>query len=138
MTFYADWKNASPTASGAPHQGNARTATTVAPPLFVLGAALGLGMAVLLLGVGAQAQMPAPAPAQVAAASATPSEPKYTVAQIAQAFSFIDSNRDGKLSREESAGFRGVARHFDEADVNKDGVLSREEFESALSSTKPR
>lgn len=109
---------------------------SAAPILFVLGTALTLGTAVLLFSAGAQAQTPQTATATPAAAA--PAEPKYTVAQIAQAFSFIDGNKDSKLSRDEAAGFRGVARHFDEADSNKDGVLSRQEFENALSSEKNR
>lgn len=106
------------------------------PALFALGTGLALGTAVLLFAAGVHAQTTAPTPAPtVAAASA---KPKYTVAQIAQAFSFIDRDGDGKLSREEAAGFRGVARHFDEADTNKDSALSREEFENALSGKKSR
>ena len=110
-------------------------AGTLLSPTILLsspGAAMVLAMA-LLSGAGAHAQAASAAPA-----AAEPAEPRYTAAQIAQAFSFIDGNKDGKLSREEAAGFRGVARHFDEADLNKDGVLSRREFESALSSDKNR
>ncbi len=102
--------------------------------MWLIGTGLALGTALVLFAAGAQAQTAVAAPASTAA----PAEPKYTVAQIAQAFGFIDSNKDGKLSREEAAGFRGVARHFDEADANKDGVLSRQEFESALSTEKNR
>lgn len=54
------------------------------------------------------------------------------------AFTYIDANKDGKLSRAEAAGFRGVAKYFDEADVNKDGFLSREEFENAMNRSKPK
>ena len=57
---------------------------------------------------------------------------------MARAFSYMDANRDGKVSREEAAGFRGVARHFDEADTDRDGFLSSEEFESALNGRKPQ
>jgi len=114
----------------------------------VLVTTLALGLAATLHGAGANAQtaqtaqiaptaQTAPAAAQTPAA-APAAEPKYTVAQIAQAFGLIDANKDGKLSREEAAGFRGVARHFDEADVNKDGVLSRKEFENALTGEKSR
>jgi hypothetical protein len=96
--------------------------------MWLLGTGLALGTGLVLLATGAQAQSVAAAPA----------EPKYTVTQIAQAFAYIDGNKDGKLSREEAAGFRGVARHFDEADTNRDGALSREEFENALSGDKNR
>lgn len=102
--------------------------------LWVLGTGLALGTASVMFAAAAQAKTAAAAPASAAA----PAEPKYTVAQIAQAFGFIDRNKDRRLSREEAAGFRGVARHFDEADANKDGTLSSEEFENALSGEKKR
>ncbi len=104
-------------------------------------AIVALGLAAALAGAGAHAQTPpaAPVAAPPSAASKVPAaEPKYTVAQIAQAFGLIDTNKDGKLSHAEAAGFRGVARHFDEADTNKDGSLSRAEFENALSGEKSR
>lgn len=95
-----------------------------------------------LLALEAQAQSAAPAtpvaptaaPASVAVAAA----PKYAAPDIERAFAYIDSNKDGKLSREEASGFRGVARHFDEADINKDSTLSREEFHSALNGERSR
>ncbi|MBA3595117.1 MAG: EF-hand domain-containing protein [Pseudomonadota bacterium] len=110
----------------------------VSTAFWVLGTGLALGAAALLPAARAQAQTPPPSAAPVVAPVTAPAKPKYTVAQIAQAFAFIDSNKNGKLSREEAAGFRGVARHFDKADTNKDGELSRKEFEKALSGEKPR
>jgi EF hand len=82
----------------------------------------------------------APAPATPAPASSPPQPqgPAYTASNIALAFAYIDANRDGKISREEAAGFRGVAKYFDEADVNKDGFLSREEFENAMNRSQPK
>jgi hypothetical protein len=62
--------------------------------------------------------------------------PRYSASEIDRAFSYIDANRDGKISREEASGFRGVARHFDEADTNKDNSLSLEEFSAALNASK--
>jgi hypothetical protein len=96
-----------------------------------------------LLTLGAQAQTatpaaPAASQADTAPAPAAASAPKYSATDIERAFNFMDANKDGKISREEAAGFRGVARHFDEADTNKDGFLSREEFESALNGSKSR
>jgi EF hand len=94
-----------------------------------------------LFALSAHAQTAAPAaPAQATAPPATTvaAGPKYATKDIALAFSLIDANKDGKISRDEAAGFRGVARHFDEADTNKDQMLSREEFESALSGEKSR
>ena len=116
------------------HAAPAPTVESPSPAMWLIGTGLALGTALVLFAAGAQAQTAVAPPASTAA----PAEPKYTVAQIAQAFGFIDSNKDGKLSREEAAGFRGVARHFDEADLNKDGALSREEFENALSGDKNR
>ena len=125
MTFQTHRQNPSP----APVRGAcACTGKPASPALFVLGTALALGTAVLVLAAGAQAQTATPAPVPATPAAAAPADPKYTVAQIAQAFGFIDGNKDGKISREEAAGFRGVARHFDEADVNKDGSLSRQDM----------
>lgn len=79
----------------------------------------------------------APSISVVSTASAA-TEPRYSAGDIARAFSFMDTNKDGKISREEAAGFRGVARHFDEADTNKDRNLSHQEFESALNQAKSR
>jgi EF hand len=58
--------------------------------------------------------------------------PRYSAKDIARAFSFIDANKDGSISRAEAASFRNVAKHFDAADANKDGALSTEEFSNAL------
>lgn len=75
----------------------------------------------------------APASAALPAASQTAAaKPKYSARDIERAFSFMDANKDGKISREEAAGFRNVAKYFDAADSNKDGALSLEEFGDAL------
>ena len=85
------------------------------------------------------ASTPAPAPLTPAAGSPSAAQtPEYTASNIALAFGFIDSNKDGKLSREEAAGFPGVAKYFDAADANKDNFLSPEEFEHAMNRSKPR
>ncbi len=65
----------------------------------------------------------APAPGQV---------PAFTESNFGMAFNYIDTNKDGQLSREEGARFRGIARNFDAADVNHDGVISRQEFDNAM------
>ena len=95
---------------------------------------LTLTAAAAQLAPSAQAQSAQPA----AAASAPATAPKYAVKDLERAFNFMDANKDGKISREEAAGFRGVARHFDEADTNKDNALSREEFENAMNGVKPQ
>ncbi len=75
----------------------------------------------------------APASAALPAASQTAAaKPKYSARDIQRAFSFIDANKDGKISREEAAGFRNVAKYFDAADIDKNNALSLEEFGNAL------
>lgn len=81
----------------------------------------------------APATPPASEPASAASAAGTP---KYSAADLDRAFSFMDGNRDGKVSRDEASNFRGVSRHFDQADTNKDGFLSREEFEAGMNKAK--
>jgi hypothetical protein len=101
---------------------------------WMCGRMLTLTAAEALFAMSAQAQ-----PAEPATKVATSSTaPKYAASDMGLAFKFMDANKDGKISREEAAGFRGVARHFDEADTNKDNALSREEFENALNSVKPQ
>ena len=90
-----------------------------------------LATAATLLAQTAHAQATEPASAASAPAAAA-APPKYAARDIERAFAHMDASKDGKVSREEAAGFRGVAKHFDEADTNKDGVLSRDEFERAL------
>ena len=84
--------------------------------------------------------MPAATATAASATSASASQPpatakpapKYSAKDIERAFSFMDANKDGKISRAEAAGFRNVAKHFDAADSNKDNLLSLEEFGNAL------
>jgi len=40
----------------------------------------------------------------------------------------IDTNSDGKVSKDEAARMPGVATRWEELDKNNDGALSREEF----------
>jgi hypothetical protein len=47
-------------------------------------------------------------------------------------FSRADTNKDGKLTREEAQkSMPGVARRFDLIDANKDGFITKEELEAA-------
>lgn len=86
----------------------------------------------LLAAQSARAQTQAEPPAPVASVAT----PRYGNQELKQAFDFIDANHDGRISREEAAGFRGVARHFDDADLDRDNVLSRAEFENAMNAGK--
>jgi EF hand len=104
-----------------------------------------LAAVLMLAAIGACAQTPVVAPpaseppvSTPEAAPAAAQGPAYTASNIALAFAYIDTNKDGKISREEAAGFRGVAKYFDEADINKDSLLSREEFENAMNRSKPK
>lgn len=81
----------------------------------------------------AAASTPAASAATVAAAA-----PRYSASNLAMAFNYMDANHDGKISREEAAGFRGVAKNFERADTNHDGVLSRQEFDHAMNYVKPQ
>lgn len=71
-------------------------------------------------------------------ASATPAAPRYSASNLERAFNYMDASRDGKVSREEAAGFRGVARNFDRADTDHDNALSRGEFDRAMNYVKPQ
>lgn len=83
-------------------------------------------------------QAPSAPSASVVSTAEAATDPRYTAKDITRAFGFMDTNKDGKISREEASGFRGVARHFDEADTNKDSALSHQEFKSALNQAKSR
>ena len=101
-----------------------------------------LAAAALLAASSVDAQTTGPAPPQPAAShlasvpvvepDAARPPPKYSAADIERAFNFMDANQDGKLSHQEAAGFRNVAKHFDAADTNNDGTLSLTEFGDAL------
>lgn len=48
------------------------------------------------------------------------------------AFARADSNRDGKLSRDEAKLLPAISERFDEIDMDRDQFISRPEFEEAL------
>ena len=102
---------------------------------------LGACAAVALFAVGVHAQgmdSPTPAASGAAAGQVTASAPRYAASELERAFGFMDSNGDGKVSRQEASGFRGVAKNFDRADTNQDDYLSREEFDTAMNYVKPK
>lgn len=105
------------------------------PSLAALTRTLTLSAAAALLAMGSAHSQTPQAPAPLAAAEAP--APRYTASKLELAFNYIDGDRDGKLSREEAAGFRGVAKHFDQADTDRDNFLSREEFNAAMNHVKP-
>ena len=75
---------------------------------------------------------------EVSAAELPAPAPRYAANDLERAFGFMDGDRDGKVSRQEASGFRGVAKNFDRADTNQDGFLSREEFDTAMNYVKPK
>ncbi len=116
---------------------------TSTPPVFACvfsRQVLTMALSVLLLAPGLQAQPVNPATPDVVPtpALAAVAKPRYSSGDMDRAFGFMDSNKDGKVSREEAAGFRNVAKYFDAADTNQDQALSRGEFETALSGRKSR
>jgi hypothetical protein len=46
----------------------------------------------------------------------------------AAAFSQIDTDRDGVISKQEASSFSAVEVIFDDADANRDGALDADEF----------
>jgi len=51
-------------------------------------------------------------------------------AMASPSFDELDKNHDGKLSKAECAGVKGL--DFAKADTNKDGYLDRAEYEAAM------
>ena len=98
-----------------------------------------LGCTAWMLASAVWAQTPASdfatgpeAAASSADVPAAPVVPRYSASDIKTIFTFLDRNKDGKISREEAAGFKGVARNFDRADTNLDGSMSADEFALAM------
>ena len=48
------------------------------------------------------------------------------------AFNRADTNRDGRLNREEAEHFPVLSQRFDVIDTNRDSFISREEFNQAV------
>jgi EF hand len=94
-----------------------------------------VGFATMLMLSAGAALFTLPADAQPADA---PPAAKYSAKDLERAFNFMDANKDGKISREEAASFRNVAKYFDQADTDKDQMLSPEEFENAMNQSKAK
>lgn len=114
------------------------TSNFMAYYFYVGGVLASLAAAAVLVATSADAQTTGPAPSGPAAAQAATAPdaakppPRYGASDIERAFNFMDANKDSKISRDEAAGFRNVAKHFDAADSNKNGTLSLGEFGHAL------
>jgi hypothetical protein len=63
-----------------------------------------------------------------AAATQVIAAPGDAAAKPDAGFEQADTDKDGRLSRVESAHIKGLAASFDQADANKDGLLSAEEY----------
>jgi Ca2+-binding EF-hand superfamily protein len=79
-----------------------------------------VAMAALLAAGGAMAQM----------------APKKEAPPVEAAFSRADTNKDGKLSKEEAERMPAIAAKFAELDKNADGFLSVDEFSAGYTDTK--
>jgi Ca2+-binding EF-hand superfamily protein len=75
---------------------------------------------VLLLGVVASGR--------VARADAN----ERTADRVERIFGKLDTNNDGRISREEANGGRRLAHHFDLIDADKDGYITRSELTAFL------
>jgi hypothetical protein len=93
-----------------------------------LGAAA-VALAVLLLpSVAAAQKAPPPETAQKAPPPQTAPKAPAQDSSPQALFVRIDTNSDGKVSKDEAARMPSVATRWAELDRNKDGSLSREEF----------
>jgi len=52
--------------------------------------------------------------------------------RVEKAFARLDTDNDGKISREEAARGRRIAKHFDRIDADKDGFITRAELKAFL------
>jgi Ca2+-binding EF-hand superfamily protein len=51
---------------------------------------------------------------------------------VERAFARLDTNHDGKISREEGSRGRRIARHFDAIDADHDGFITPAELKAFL------
>jgi len=52
--------------------------------------------------------------------------------RVDEAFTRLDTNKDGKLSHDEASKGRRIAKHFDDIDADHDGFVTRAELGAAI------
>ncbi len=70
----------------------------------------------------------APAPASAAMQPGAMAPDAMSQSSAPKTWRELDTNNDGKLSKDEVAGDLMWSSHFDAADANKDGFISKAEF----------
>ncbi len=111
-------------------------------PNFEVRSVLLVTAMVLSCATVAQAQTAAPLaadPAKPAQQMRTPGQGNAAAAQSGEkdvdaAFARVDTNKDGKLDKQEAQSMPVIAERFEKLDVNSDGFLSRDEFGKAAGS----
>jgi hypothetical protein len=66
------------------------------------------------------------------ATPATPATPASGASPKAVNWSDLDTDKDGKLSRSETASIKSLTDAFDSADTDKDGTLTTDEYKAYL------
>jgi hypothetical protein len=85
----------------------------------------------------AHAQVPAvrapdPAASLMPPAATGAPAPRWSPAQVQQAFQRADSNADGQLTRAEAQQLAILPRSFEDLDANKDGILTLPEYQAGV------
>lgn len=81
--------------------------------------------------VWAQSTAPAMGAMPAPAASASAAKP-MSANELLAAFAKSDTNKDGKLSKQEAEGVPGLSAKFDQVDMDGDKMVSKAEFEKTL------
>lgn len=97
-------------------------------PLLALTATLAAPLA-FAQSTAPQSAEPQAAPTDAAATQAAPAAQSQTKAKT---WADVDSNKDGKISKSESASEPAVGQIFDQADANKDGNLTTDEYKAYI------
>jgi EF hand len=87
-----------------------------------------VALTVLLTTAATWAQSTAPAMEGSAAGASSP----MTAKELTAAFTKSDTNKDGKLSKEEAAGVPGLVAKFEIIDLDGDKFVSKAEFDKAI------